>query len=145
MPAIEDFESRFLLGVPAMDRSHREMADLVNRMAESTDASFAYLFPDLVSHTRAHFASEEVLMKDSRFPATSEHKAEHARVLGELDAFEKRLAGGRLALARAYVKERLPEWFALHIATMDSALAAHLTSASRSRPPEASTRRTHSI
>jgi hemerythrin len=138
MSLIEDFDSRFLLGVPAMDRSHREMVDLVNRMADSTDAAFAYLFPDLVSHTRAHFATEEVLMKESRFAATDEHKAEHLRVLGELDAFERRLSAGRIALARAYVKERLPEWTTLHIATMDSALAAHLKSVGRVRPPESS-------
>ncbi len=124
MSVIDDFESRFLLGVPAMDRSHREFVDLVNRMAESTDAAFAYLYTDLVNHTHAHFANEEVLMRQTGFPAIEEHLAEHTRVLGELKAFQLRLSGGRIALARAYVMEQLPAWFALHAVTMDSALAA---------------------
>jgi len=33
---------------------------------------------------------------------------------------------GRLALPRAFVKQGLEEWFALHLSSMDAALAAHL-------------------
>jgi hemerythrin-like metal-binding protein len=135
MPLITDFEARFLLGVPAMDRSHREFVDLVNRMAESGAAAFAYLYPELVSHTRAHFANEEVLMRDTDFPATREHRDEHARVLGEMESFGQRLGGGRIALAQAYVTEQLPAWFAVHAVTMDSALAAHVKGAVRAKGP----------
>lgn len=127
MSLIADFERRFILGVPAMDRSHREMVEMVNHMDGAPAADFAYRFQELVSHTRAHFASEEVLMAESGFPAIAEHKSEHARVLGEMDRFAEQLTGPRLALARAYVREQIPTWFALHAVTMDSALAAHLT------------------
>lgn len=138
-PLIDNFDGRFILGLPVMDHAHREMVELVNRMAEASDATFAYLYADLVSHTHAHFASEEVLMKEAAFPAIAEHKSEHARVLGELDRFGQRLAGGRIAFARAYVTEQLPDWFALHLATMDSALAAHVAarSAVKVAPPRA--------
>ncbi len=131
MPLIDVWDDRLTLGIPAMDRTHREMADLVNRMADCSNASFVYLYPDLVSHTHAHFATEEVLMRETRFPATAEHKSEHNRVLGELDAFGQRLASGRIAMARAYVTEQLPTWFAVHLATMDSALAAHVRAGTR--------------
>lgn len=129
MLLIDDFEARFLLGVPAMDRTHREFVDLVNRMAEASTAAFVYLYPDLVDHTHAHFANEDLLMRQTGFPAIAEHTAEHARVLGELDALRRRLSGGRIVLARAYVIEQLPAWFALHAVTMDSALAAHVKAA----------------
>jgi hemerythrin len=133
MPLIDVSDDRIALGVPAMDRSHREMADLVNRMADCSNASFVYLYPDLVTHTHSHFATEEVLMRETRFPATAEHRSEHARVLGELEAFRQRLAGGRIAMARAYVAEQLPAWFAVHLATMDSALAAHVTALNKAK------------
>lgn len=131
MPLIDVWDNRLTLGIPAMDRTHREMADLVNRMADCSNASFVYLYPDLVSHTHAHFATEEVLMRETRFPATAEHRSEHTRVLGELDAFGQRLTSGRIAMARAYVTEQLPAWFAVHLATMDSALAAHVRAGTR--------------
>jgi hemerythrin len=126
MALIDVSDDRLALGVPAMDRTHREMADLVNRMADCSTASFVYLYPDLVTHTHTHFATEELLMRETRFPATAEHKSEHARVLGEMDAFGQRLAAGRIAMARAYVAEQLPAWFAVHLSTMDSALAAYV-------------------
>ena len=138
MSLILDFDARFLLGVPAMDRTHREFVDLVNSMAAAANATFAYLYPELVNHTRAHFANEEVLMQQSGFPAIKEHTDEHARVRGEMDGFGLRVGSGRIALARAYVVEQLPAWFALHAVTMDSALAAHLKGSVRIKAPNQS-------
>jgi len=136
MPLIDDFDARFTLGMPAIDRSHREMVDLINQMDGASDANFVYLFADLVNHTRAHFASEEVMMRESLYPAIAEHKDEHARVLAELSRFSGRLGGARTALARAYVREQMPAWFALHATTFDSALVAYLNRV-RSRVPAA--------
>jgi hemerythrin-like metal-binding protein len=121
-----DFESRHILGVPAMDGSHRELIDLVNRMERSGNAAFAYLFPDLVNHSSAHFAFEEVLMRDTAFPGEAAHRADHHRILGELDWLARGLAQGRVAPARAWVHDRFPAWFAGHLDSMDSALATHL-------------------
>ena len=131
MPLIDEFESRFRLGIPAMDRSHREFVDLVNRMDRATDASFAYLFSDLIHHTRAHFATEEVLMRATGFAESQPHRDEHARVLEEMERLGGRLGHGRLALARAYVREQLPAWFERHANLMDSPLAEHLRSVAR--------------
>jgi hemerythrin-like metal-binding protein len=131
MALINDFESRFLLGIPAMDRAHREFVDLVNRMDRATDASFAYLFSDLIHHTRAHFATEEVLMRATGFPGSQPHRAEHARVLTEMEGLAEHLGRGRLASARRYVQERLPGWFADHAQEMDNPLAEHLRSSTR--------------
>lgn len=133
MALIEDFEERFLLGVPAMDRNHREFVDLINRMAEATNPVFAYLFPEMVQHTHAHFAAEEVMMRETGFRAVAEHREMHQRVLGEMDWFGKRIPKGHLTLARNYVVEQLPGWFAEHAVTMDSALAAHILNVSRAK------------
>jgi hemerythrin len=64
-------------------------------------------------------------MKACRFPAIGEHNSEHLRVLGELAHFARGVAAGRLGTAREYVRN-LPIWFASHLATLDSALAACL-------------------
>jgi hemerythrin-like metal-binding protein len=114
-----------------MDRSHREFVELVNRMDRASDPSFAYLFSDLVHHTRAHFATEEVLMRATAFPEGQTHRDEHARVLAEMERFKQRLGHGRLALARTYVREQLPSWFSTHAKLMDAPLAAHLRAIQR--------------
>lgn len=123
---IDPTESRYLLGVPQMDETHREFTEIVNRLAEADKPGFVELFPILVAHTQAHFDSENELMERSGFPAIREHTDEHQRVLGELHRLAAKLENGSITLARAYVREQLPTWFDLHAATMDSALAEHL-------------------
>jgi len=126
MITASDFEQRYLLGVEAMDNTHREFVDLVNELSDCDRPRFVELFPELVAHTRTHFTAEEEMMERSGFPAIEEHRADHARVLGEMTRFTAGLRRGRAQLATAYVLDQLPGWFELHAATMDSALAAHL-------------------
>jgi hemerythrin len=118
-------EKRHPLGVDEMDATHREFVALVEALAQADDEHFRFLFQKLVEHSRLHFAEEGRLMRLCKFPALGEHEGEHFRVLGELLQFNRAIQRGRLALARAYVKSGLPEWFELHLATMDSALSAH--------------------
>jgi hemerythrin len=118
-------EDRHRLGVDEMDATHREFVALVAALGQADDDRFPALFQTLVEHSRLHFAQEGRLMRLTRFPALGEHEGEHFRVLGELLQFNRAIRRGRLALARAYVKSGLPEWFDLHLSTMDAALAAH--------------------
>ncbi len=123
---IESFEERYLLGVSAMDETHREFVELVNRLGSAEKAAFIALFDELVRHTEQHFENENELMRETAFPAIREHTDEHQRVLGELKRIGNKVATGSTAVGRAYVREQLPSWFNLHAITMDSALAAHI-------------------
>lgn len=116
----------YALGSPALDANHQSFVALLSEIAAADDPTFPALFQRLVDHTRLHFAEEGRLMRLSRFPALGEHEGEHFRVLGDLLQFNRAVKRGRLALARAYVKDGLPEWFRLHLVSMDAALAAHL-------------------
>jgi hemerythrin-like metal-binding protein len=109
-----------------MDVAHAEFVQLLNQMPTVDNAEFARLFSELLLHTELHFQEENSLMEQSKFPALTEHKAEHQRILGELTQFKKRLDKGLVSFARAYALEKLPAWFRLHLSTMDSALVAHL-------------------
>ncbi len=74
----------------------------------------------VVAHTREHFAREEAAMEETGFPAYVVHKAEHDRVLDDLQAearaFRDRNDAARLA---ANDREDLPTWFLQHIQSMD--------------------------
>jgi len=65
-------------------------------------------------------------MKETGFPAKREHIEEHRRVLADLEAMLERAEHGRMRLPREFIKNHMPEWFQLHLVTMDSALAQHL-------------------
>lgn len=123
---IDEFEQRLLLDMPQMDKTHREFIDLLYALDKASAAEFVNLFPTLIEHTRAHFDAEQKLMEASRFPATGEHRSDHQRVMGDLMRLGERVAAGSTAMGRAYVREQLPQWFDIHVQTMDSALAVHL-------------------
>ena len=107
------------LNFDAMDDTHQEFIALLNVLYRSPDHDFQRLYDDFCQH-------ENELMQESAFPARSEHMDEHKRILGELHRFKKRIDMGLYAFGRAYLRDSMPRWFKLHIATMDSALAAHL-------------------
>ena len=126
MSIIEWNDRLFLLGIPDMDNTHKEFVELLNQLWDAADTEFGKLFDEFIHHTTVHFQNEEELMLACRFPAIAEHKDEHLRILGELNQFKRSVDKGLIALGRNYIRERMPEWFRLHAATMDSALAMQL-------------------
>ncbi len=120
------YQTDLLLGDVGMDHMHQEFLDLHARLLQASGAAFVDGFAELAAHTQKHFASEEIIMQATGFPATTEHIADHQRVLGELDRFGQRIAKGSTAMAKAWIKEQLPDWFETHVRSMDSALAAHI-------------------
>lgn len=122
----DTLDPSLILGNEDMDGMHREFMTLLATLDQADNHSFAALFSQLIAHTQAHFEQEQEFMAACGFSAVQEHRAEHTKILGELAQFEKRVLKGNTVMARAYVRDRLPEWFALHVATMDSALVAAL-------------------
>ena len=114
------------LGNTIIDDTHEEFTTLLSQLINTPNEKYASAFKTFLEHVEKHFSQEDSLMLQSRDPSLAEHQSEHKRVLGELKQFEKRIAMGRSSLAKAYIKDKLPEWFSLHTSTMDSALVAHL-------------------
>jgi hemerythrin len=115
-----------LVGYDLIDNDHDEFIGLLNQLDSASNADFPALFQQLYEHTEQHLDRENQLMKHNAFPAETEHKGEHQRVLGEFRQFKTRVDKGMIAFGRSFARERLPQWFGLHVTTMDSALAAHI-------------------
>ncbi len=98
-----------------------ELADVLeqHRAGGAPAAAVLDALDALLAHTREHFGREEVAMEEAGFPAYPVHKAEHDRVLEELEsearAFRQRHDPARLS---AFVSG-LPRWLHQHIQTMD--------------------------
>lgn len=123
---IDTTSPAILLHLGEVDEMHMEFAGLVNELVEAKGNHFVELFARLYEHSQAHFAREKELMESSKYASLAEHESEHQRILGEMKQYQRKVNKGAISFARAYVKDRLPEWFHLHLTTMDSALAHHL-------------------
>jgi hemerythrin-like metal-binding protein len=124
MPGAGDAEHPQAAG--DVDATHQALAELIKGVVHADSAAFASRFQALLALFKLHVAEEGGLMRSSRYPGIAEHEGDHHRVLGELVQLNLAIRRGRVALARAYVKDGLASWFDLHLATMDAALAAHL-------------------
>jgi hemerythrin len=82
----------------------------------------------LAVHTREHFLREEQVMRETGFPAYPIHKAEHDRVLAEMDLEARRFReGGDPDRLWTYLFKTVPAWFVHHIRTMDRVTAQHVS------------------
>lgn len=125
------------LPVPFMNEDHRREVGLVNDLEEALAAHArggAAALDEVLAklallavHTREHFLREESAMRLARFPAYPVHKADHDRVLAEMDR-EARLfrEKGDAARLSRYLFEVLPTWFRGLVRTMDVVTAQFL-------------------
>ena len=120
-----EWRKEFELGNERMDGTHKEFVSLVDGLLTAADAEFPALYDEFIRHTEAHFAEELKSMHACGFPPIHCHEGEHARVLEVALDVQKKIAAGDVEMGRVLARE-LPGWFALHAATMDTALAEWL-------------------
>lgn len=113
------------LGHARMDDTHREFVDFIDTLLHAGDQEFPALLARFAVHTQQHFDQESAWMRETDFPPAPCHELEHQRVLEAVRVVGERVAGGDLALGRQLVVA-LAEWFPVHAASMDGALAGWL-------------------
>jgi hemerythrin len=120
--ALLHFDDRLHVGLAAMDRTHEEFARCVNALLTAPAAGLAGALGALIAHLETHFALEEQLMSETKFPAAGCHADEHARVMASAHEVQQQLADGGADLVRAFA-QALADWFPGHSDYMDAALA----------------------
>lgn len=106
-----------LLGVPLMDRDHQTLDAMFERLPATADADLPALFAEIDAETRAHFAREETLFAE--VPIAHCHLAQHALLLGELDAAAARLATLDAAALRTLIGVTVRELIVGHVGSVD--------------------------
>ena len=129
----EEFEQSYLLGDKIMDQTHREFVGFVRDISGLPSSQIGPLFQTLFDHTRSHFETEEKCMQAIGHGLYAEHRANHQRILGDMERFLQRAIAGRGTMAKAWAVDSLMDWFSTHAKTMDSALAADLKEKSPER------------
>jgi len=119
-------------GIPEIDREHREFihacAGIVNcadRCLESKKVIMS--MRKLESIAEAHFSTEGRMMAQSMYTDKKGHYRLHGHFLEELKALKSRAEAGETGHEfAAEIKERLADWFILHIKKTDMKMAQFL-------------------
>ncbi|WP_028468822.1 hemerythrin family protein [Neptunomonas japonica] len=117
---------------------HEEAARLISEInqtiakieIDSNDKNLILpLLETLLGHKGTHFEKEESSMKEAQFPAISQHKQEHDRLLNELKALIDHWKHYQDTHSlKTYMNEIFPLWLKNHTITMDHATALFITS-----------------
>jgi hemerythrin len=115
----------FLLGYEAMDDTHREFVDIVDRLLTCADADMAGVMHEFIQHAEAHFGQEKDWMEETDFPPRDCHIDDHNAVMESARQVEALVQGGDVDIGREFASE-LARWFPSHADYLDSALAQWL-------------------
>ncbi len=122
MPLLE-WKEEYGTGVEDVDDEHRDLIDIINRLHDLLLAKDAKLtvpafFDNLIRGVSAHFALEERIMDESRYPDRDEHREDHERLLGELRGLKRTFEHAE-TIDSAELALRLEPWFSRHLTTYD--------------------------
>lgn len=125
------------VGIPQLDAQHKRLIDLVNSLHEAMARGAANqivgeVLSDLISYTVTHFQTEEKSLRDTAYPAYAQHKAEHERLVKQVNDLKKRFDGGQASLS-VQIQGLLRDWLVNHIRGTDKQYTDHLLKAGLGR------------
>ena len=118
--------SKISSGATYMDALHHDAAKVLMHLPTTVDREFHEGYNILLHKVERIFRAEEQWMEEIRSPELRHHREQHAHLLGALYYGQSQIVDGNTQFGRNVVETLLPEWLALHGATMDNALAREL-------------------
>ncbi len=112
------------IGVEEIDRQHRRIVDYINQLKELQDSDdsmdkIAALMHQLMEYTNSHFAFEESMMEEAKYPNLLAHKEIHAEFVKRVNNYQSRFDQGEdVAIA---LNSMLVIWLFNHIKKEDAA------------------------
>ena len=126
--ALLDWSLSLSVDVPEMDEQHKKLFRLVNDLNEAmkqgrTREEMVRVFDELARYTQTHFASEERFLASIGYPQLTQHKKEHAELMGQVAAFKADYDAGK-AMISIKLLGFLRDWVCTHIQKSDSQYGA---------------------
>jgi len=121
----------YAVDIKVIDEQHQQMAKTVNEiyslLGSQKNEAIKYLVRKLVYETKAHFGTEEKLMKEGQYQSYISHKLEHDRFDNDINSFYKGFTKGEIDVNLEFLKN-IKKWFFNHIEINDRKLGVHINS-----------------
>jgi hemerythrin-like metal-binding protein len=120
------WKTEFEIGVAEVDYEHRELIELINGMHDvmqvgADQIQVVDLLGEIYAQIASHFALEEKMMRERRYPHYETHKDDHETLLDDLrDIMDEIEDDGSFDHVR--LSNDLNRWFSDHFATHDARL-----------------------
>ena len=131
---LSDWSPKYTVNHPVMDEHHHALFKLVDRLSEAIfekkEKEFiGDLLNSLIEYTKMHFAAEEQLMLQVNYPGLLQHKEAHAKLVSQVQEFQRRFKEGDNAVNGEISKFLMTDWLVNHILGMDELYAPYFKKA----------------
>jgi hemerythrin len=127
-----EWDDRYCIGIKLIDDQHKELINLTNRLYEAClegDEAAGLHFMEAVHATvdyvKYHFAAEEKILENVKYPELFLHKKEHEGFVKKLLEDVKSFEGGKKFIPNVFVRY-LKDWILTHIAVEDKKYAEYI-------------------
>jgi hemerythrin len=127
--AFVPWETKYDTGIEMVDRQHRHLVDLANRLFEACrdpqadlKAGFHTALKESIAYVHKHFSDEEGLMREAAYPELAAHREQHAAFVQQIIASVQDFESGKAFVPNNFVRF-LRDWLLEHIAISDKAFA----------------------
>ena len=114
---------KYSVWVKSIDGQHGVLFGLINDLYEAMRKGQAQkltgaLLKKLVDYTQTHFAAEEKMMADAKYPGLAEHQVKHRVLIKQVGDFTSRFEKGEIAL-NLDLMNFVRDWLTNHIQKVD--------------------------
>lgn len=128
------WNDKYLLGIAAIDRQHRQLFDLIAELntlvaAHAGAGEIQAVLQRFLRWAQIHFAAEETLLDITGYPGLAAHEQGHAEFIANLEKNLKLIASRPLAITQSDIAALLGNWLQAHILKHDREYLPHLRNA----------------
>lgn len=125
--ALVEWKEDFKVGIASVDHEHRQLIGLINDLhaglaQRPSKESVMQMLGEVYARIAAHFALEERVMRERRYDALDDHKADHERLLDEIRDIMDRFEADAYFNYESALADELGAWFGVHFRTKDARL-----------------------
>jgi hemerythrin-like metal-binding protein len=121
--ALLTWNSNYSVGVKTLDSQHTVLFGLLNDLHAAMLKGQAQsltgpLLRKLVDYTHTHFAAEERMLTEARYPGLADHKIKHRELIQKVEGYAARFEKGEITL-NLHLMNFLRDWLTNHIQKTD--------------------------
>ena len=124
-----EWDDRYSVGIPLIDDQHKHLIELTNELyacciggEAEVQSCFRDAIRGAVDYVKYHFAAEEKILENLRYPGIAAHKKEHESFVIKILEDVKDFEGGKKFVPNIFVRF-LRDWILAHIAVEDKKYA----------------------
>lgn len=121
--AFMQWSDKYVLGLSAVDEQHQNLFILVNKMHDlvvsgEEQSAVGEVLEELIDYTVEHFATEERLFKENKYPNYEQHKQQHDDLTQQVLELQEKFRDKEITVTFE-ILEFLHDWLNEHTTNSD--------------------------